>query len=41
MIKKSILSPLLALIIFVALRSAYPSFVESVRLRYSDTLITS
>ena len=44
MFKKIVLSPWTALItlaIFVALRATDPSFVESVRLRYFDTLITS
>ena len=42
--KKILLSPwtaILTLIIFVGLRLWDPSFVESVRLRYFDTLITS
>lgn len=44
MIKKILLSPWLALItlsLLVTLRVSDPSFVESVRLRYFDTLITS
>lgn len=44
MLKKILLSPwtaLLTLFLIVALRAADPSFVESVRLRYFDTLITS
>ena len=44
LLKKILLSPWTALItlsILVALRAADPSFVESVRLRYFDTLITS
>jgi adenylate cyclase len=42
--KKILLSPwtaLLTLILIVSIRVADPSFVESVRLRYFDTLITS
>ena len=41
--KKILLNPWLALItllLFVVIRVADPSFVESVRLRYFDTLIT-
>jgi len=44
MIKKILLSPWTALItltLMVALRAADPTFVESVRLRYFDTLITA
>jgi adenylate cyclase len=44
MIKKILLSPWTALItltFIVALRAADPTFVESVRLRYFDTLITA
>ena len=44
MIKKIILSPwtaILTLIIVLSVRVADPSFVESVRLRYFDTLITN
>jgi len=44
MFKKIILSPwtaILTLIIVLAVRIADPSFVESVRLRYFDTLITN
>ena len=44
MLKKLILSPwtaLLTLSLVIGLRVADPSFVESVRLRYFDTLITS
>ncbi len=44
MIKKIILSPwtaLLTLAVILAIRLADPQFVESVRLRYFDTLITS
>jgi len=44
MFKKIILSPwtaLLTLTLVVGIRTADPSFVESVRLRYFDTLITS
>ena len=44
MLKKILLSPwtaLLTLFLIVGLRAADPSFVESVRLRYFDTLITS
>ena len=44
MIKKILLSPwtaLLTLALVVGIRIADPSFVESVRLRYFDTLITS
>ena len=44
MIKKILLSPWLALLtlsLIVTLRMADPTFVESVRLRYFDTLITS
>jgi len=44
MIKKILLSPwtaLLTLVLIVGIRVADPSFVESVRLRYFDTLITS
>ena len=44
MFKKIVLSPWTALItlaVLVALRAADPSFVESVRLRYFDTLITA
>jgi len=44
MLKKILLSPwtaLATLVIIVAVRVADPSFVESVRLRYFDTLITS
>jgi adenylate cyclase len=44
MFKKIILSPwtaILTLIIVLSIRIADPSFVESVRLRYFDTLITS
>lgn len=43
MLKKLILSPwtaLLTLSLVIGLRVADPSFVESVRLRYFDTLIT-
>jgi adenylate cyclase len=44
MLKKILLSPwtaLLTLILIVGIRALDPSFVESVRLRYFDTLITS
>jgi adenylate cyclase len=44
MIKKIILSPwtaLLTLVLILSVRIADPSFVESVRLRYFDTLITN
>ena len=44
MIKKILLSPWLALIslfLIVGVRITDPSFIESVRLRYFDTLITS
>ena len=44
MLKKIVLSPWTALItlaVLIALRVADPSFVESVRLRYFDTLITA
>ena len=44
MLKKLLLSPwtaLLTLVLVVGLRIADPTFVESVRLRYFDTLITS
>ncbi len=44
MLKKILLSPwtaLLTLFLIVGLRAVDPSFVESVRLRYFDTLITS
>jgi adenylate cyclase len=44
MVKKIILSPwtaILTLAVVLILRAADPSFVESVRLRYFDTLITS
>jgi adenylate cyclase len=44
MLKKIVLSPwtaLITLLVLLALRAADPSFVESVRLRYFDTLITS
>lgn len=44
MLKKMLLSPwtaLLTLAVLAALRVSDPSFVESVRLRYFDTLITS
>jgi len=44
MLKKILLSPwtaLITLFLIVGLRAADPSFVESVRLRYFDTLITS
>ena len=44
MLKKLLLSPwtaLLTLVLVVGIRIADPSFVESVRLRYFDTLITS
>jgi adenylate cyclase len=44
MLKKLILSPwtaLLTLVLVVGIRVADPTFVESVRLRYFDTLITS
>ena len=44
MLKKILLSPwtaLLTLVLVVGIRIADPSFVESVRLRYFDTLITS
>ena len=44
MLKKILLSPWTALItlaLIVGLRIADPSFVESVRLRYFDTLVTS
>ena len=44
MLKKILLSPwtaLLTLVLVVGIRVADPSFVESVRLRYFDTLITS
>lgn len=43
-LKKSLLSPwmaLMTLLVLVALRALDPSFVESVRLRYFDTLIAS
>ena len=43
MFKKLLLSPwtaLLTLFLVLAVRVADPSFVESVRLRYFDTLIT-
>ena len=42
--KKILLSPwtaIITLLIFVCIRFYDPSFVESVRLRYFDTLITS
>ncbi len=44
MLKKILLSPwtaLLTLVLIVGIRVADPTFVESVRLRYFDTLITS
>ena len=44
MLKKILLSPwtaLITLFLIVGLRAADPSFVESVRLRYFDTLITN
>ena len=44
MLKKIILSPWTAIItlsLVVGLRIADPTFVESVRLRYFDTLVTS
>jgi adenylate cyclase len=44
MIKKILISPwtaLLTLVLIVGLRVADPTFVESVRLRYFDTLVTS
>jgi len=44
MLKKILLSPwtaLLTLALVVGIRIADPTFVESVRLRYFDTLITS
>jgi len=44
MLKKILLSPwtaLLTLVLLVGIRALDPSFVESVRLRYFDTLITS
>ena len=44
MIKKILLSPWTALVtlaLIVGIRAADPAFVESVRLRYFDTLITS
>ena len=44
MLKKILLSPwtaLLTLVLLVSVRVADPAFVESVRLRYFDTLITS
>jgi adenylate cyclase len=44
MLKKILLSPwtaLLTLVLIVGIRIADPSFVESVRLRYFDTLITA
>ena len=44
MIKKILTSPwtaLLTLVIVVSIRIADPAFIESVRLRYFDTLVTS
>jgi adenylate cyclase len=44
MLKKILLSPwtaLLTLVLIVGIRVADPTFIESVRLRYFDTLITS
>ena len=44
MLKKLVLSPwvaLLTLALLLAIRITDPTFVESVRLRYFDTLITS
>ena len=44
MFKKILVSPwtaLLTLVLVVGLRIADPMFVESVRLRYFDTLVTS
>jgi adenylate cyclase len=44
MIKKILISPwtaLLTLVIIIGLRIADPMFVESIRLRYFDTLVTS
>jgi adenylate cyclase len=44
MLKKTLLSPwtaLITLVLIIGIRAADPTFVESVRLRYFDTLVTS